>query len=284
MMRRVLIMLAFVLLGLVLAPAASALPVARTPAENKAAAEADAQGLLGFVSLPPSATPEAAHAQEGPPFVPATPNLVDAHALWIVPGPPSEVLRWVRTHLPTEARSSTRESTPELVEGFSWPPVHEVLGERELLLSAERLPNGSTELDAWAEVVWITPRSLTEMIPAGARLLRIVEHQGIRHTTKRKPIIITAPKKITLVTELLNALPVSQPGTYSCPSDEGDYITITFYKRSGGKPFATAKAYRGGCGSIGLTIDGKGEPPLEEADGLIRRIEHGLHLQLLPRR
>lgn len=293
--RCVLIVLIVGLLGLVVASVTGALPVVRTAGENKAAAEGETRALLGFVSVPAGATqvavppPEAGGMLDGPPFAPATPDVVDQHAIWVVPRTIHQVLGWVRTHLPAQAKSSVskditggRKVLENEAESFGWPPIQGVLASREVFLSAVRLPNGSTALRADAQVVWITPRSPSEVIPAGARVVRIVEHTGgPRRLTTGKPVTITALGKIALLRGLVNALPVGQPGTEACPSDSGNYVAIMFYKRRGGKPLATADADPEGCGGVALTIDGKREPQLEGADELLRRIERQLGLRLL---
>jgi hypothetical protein len=294
-MHRLLIVFVLGILGLVVTPTAGESMPVRSAAENKAAAEADAHALLAFVVLPAGAnevaTPprEAGQLLGAPPFSPATPNLVDEHAIWIVPEPLREALRWVRTHLPAQATSSmsgdvtTGPGVPENeAEAFASPPVHGILGSRMILLGAVRLPNGSTALRADAEVVWITPRSPSELVPAGAHVMRIADHTGgLDRPGQVRTTTITAPGKIAFVRRLLDALPQAQPGVEACPSDGGRYVTIMFYERQGASPFATAIADPEGCGGVALTIDGKSEPRLEGANELLHRIERQLGLRLL---
>jgi hypothetical protein len=74
---------------------------------NKAAAQTDASWLLTQVSLPATATRSAgepagdegqlAHPSIGPV---ATPNVVDGHSWWVLPGVRSEVLAYIRAHPP----------------------------------------------------------------------------------------------------------------------------------------------------------------------------------------
>ena len=82
----------------------SASSPAGSAAANEAAARSDASSLLAQVPLEPGATPSAdepagdggllSHAAGGP----ATPNLVDEHAWWVVPGGRAQALAYVNAH------------------------------------------------------------------------------------------------------------------------------------------------------------------------------------------
>jgi len=93
-------------------PAIGGLAASESAAANLTAARADAAVLLGEVSLPAGATPSAsepagddgrlASSDTGP----ATPNLVDDHAWWVLPGAPAQALTYIRAH-PTAGSTLT---------------------------------------------------------------------------------------------------------------------------------------------------------------------------------
>jgi hypothetical protein len=273
---------------------ASAAAVSGTAAENEAAAQSDAASLLTELALPAGASLSSvepagddsllAHPGVGPP---ATPNVVDDHAWWIVPGTPAEVLAYIRAHLPagtTPAVTDGGLSGPNVPdnesEAFAWPPIAGVLATRWLVVEVVRLPNGSTGLRADAQVVWVTPRPASETIPPGSHLLRISVHGSLTgERPKQHPFSVTSAKKIDAIVALLNALPASQPGTRSCPADFGIRVRLAFYRRRGIEPLAVAAIDPQGCGGVALTIGGAAQPGLESGRSL-GQVEHVLGVKL----
>jgi hypothetical protein len=262
---------------------ASGAAVSRTAAENEAAAQSDAASLLTELALPAGASRSSvepagddsllAQPGVGPP---ATPNVVDDHAWWIVPGTPAEVLAYIRPHLPagtTPAVTDGGLSGPNVPDNesdaFAWTPIAGVLATRWLVVEVVQLANGSTGLRADAQVVWVTPRPASEAIPPGSHLLRISVHGSLRgERPMQRPFSVTSAKKIDAIVALLNALPASQPGTRSCPADFGIRVRLAFYRRRGSEPLAVAAIDPQGCGGVALTIDGAAQPGLESGRAL----------------
>jgi hypothetical protein len=278
---------------------ASVAAVSRTAAENESAAQSDAGSLLSELPLPSGATQSAiepaeddsllAHPGVGPP---ATPNVVDDHAWWLVPGAPAEVLAYIREHLPagaTRALTSGGLKGPNVpdneAEVFAWPPIADVLGIRWLVVHVVQLPDGSTGLRADAQVVWLTPRPVSETIPRGARVLRISVHSSIAaNLPRQRPLRFTAIGKIEKVVALLNALPVVQPGLRSCPADFGVRVGLAFYTSHVKTPLAVAEVDPQGCGGVQLTIGATQQPALEGGSELIEKIDRVLGVRLDIRR
>jgi hypothetical protein len=274
---------------------ASVAAVSRTAAENESAAQSDAGSLLSELPLPSGATQSAiepaeedsllAHPGVGPP---ATPNVVDDHAWWLVPGAPAEVLAYIREHLPagaTRALTSGGLEGPNVpdneAEAFAWPPIADILAMRWLVVHVVQLPDGSTGLRADAQVVWLTPRQVSETIPPGGHLLRISVHGSLKdEQPTQRPLSVTSLKKINAIVALLNALPVAQPGLRSCPVDRGIGVRLAFYARRGVAPLAVASVDPEGCGEVALTIDGTQQPGLEGGSSLIQQIDHMLGVKL----
>ena len=270
--------------------------VARTSAENEAAAQSDASALLATLSLPQGAVQSSTEPAgddsllAGPGEHPATPKLVDDHAWWVVPGTPKEAFAYVRTHLPSSARRSGQGQSggpgePEvLFESFEWPSIAGVLSQRSLHVAVVQLADGSTGLRADAQVVWVTPRPPSEVIPPGAHLLRISVHSRIAaNQPKQRRLTLTSSKRIDKIVALINALRAAQPGLRNCPADFGIDVRLAFYARRGVLALAVAKVDAEGCSGVALAIGGKAQPELE-GWGLIEGLDHvlGCELDVVP--
>ncbi len=282
----------------------SATTVPASATANEAAAQADAWWLLTQVPLPAGATPSAgepagdegqlARPDSGPA---ATPNVVDDHAWWVLTGVRSEVLAYIRAHAPAgttiafSGSSATRGRTTSESVAFAWPPIAGVLGMRWLIITVVQLPGGQTGLRADAQVVWITPRPVSEAIPGGAHLLRISVHSAmVANQPAQRPLRFTSAHKIAQVIALLNSLPAAQPGVTSCPADFGISVRLAFYPTPRASPSAVAEIDPQGCGGVGLTLNGRPQPRLSSelppvlgqpsTGSLIGRIDRALDVKL----
>jgi hypothetical protein len=290
--------------GLAAPPALAPTP---TAAANEATARSEAQALLVRFTPPlgavptGSATPPVA-GRHG--FVqPASPNLVASRAWWTLNGSPRTVLAAIEAHPPPGARIASSGSgedhghtTSEWVE-LTWPPVSGVLLSRSLVVEALPLRPHGTALGVDAQVIWITPRPPSEVIPPGSRLLRVSVLDTIeRNVTVQGPLRITNARRVERAAALLNALPAAQPGTRLCPADFGILVRLAFYTHARRPPQAVALIDPWGCGGVHLTLDGRPEPALESAPlpgsgspssaTLVERMDHvlGVHIRTSPRR
>lgn len=231
------------------------------------------------------------------------PNVVDGHAWWVLPGVRSKVLAYIRTHPPAgttiafSGSAATHGRTTSESVAFAWPPIADVLGMRWLVITVVQIPGGPTGLRADAQVVWITPRPVSEAIPGGAHLLRISVNSVIAaNQPHQRPLRVTSAHKIAQVIALLNSLPAAQPGVTSCPADFGISVRLAFYPTPRATPSAVAEIDPQGCGGVGLTLDGRpqprlsGEPPPMPGQpptrSLIGRIDRtlGVKLRVTPSR
>jgi hypothetical protein len=262
--------------------------------ESESAAQADAASLLAELPLPPGSSESAsepaeddsllAHPGEGPPV---TPNAVDVHAWWLVPASPAETLVYVCTHLPAGTISTmigggiSGPSTPENEVGAFAVPGNP----GTLVIWAVRLPNGSTALRADAQVVWITPRPVSDTIPSGAHLLRIAVHDpntnysnivesAFRSLLDRLPGKVTSVGQIDEIVTLLNELKAVQPGLRSCPfaGAEDSNVELSFYASIHAVPLALVDIHLGGCGGVGVSIGGVPQQMLQGGSELIDTI------------
>jgi hypothetical protein len=280
--------------------AAGAMPngsrASTSAAENEHLAQNDAASLLALLTLPSGAVQSAGEpAGDGdhladPSERPATPNLVDEHAWWIVPLRRTETIAFIHAHPPLGAKSSgggdagkgrvVTDGQPGVGnveyewEGFGFPPVEGALAQRSLIVTAVQLPGGSSGVRADAQVVWLTPRPVAEVIPSGARLLWVsVLGQISKNRPGQRPFAVTSAQRIATVTKLLNTLPATQPGARSCPIDLGNRVRLVFYARRGASPLSIVTIDPGGCGSVGVVIKGKAEQELEGGSNLINKID-----------
>lgn len=278
-------------------------------AANQAAAHVNAVALLGEVSLPAGATESSsepasdegvlAHAGAGGPD---TPNVVEAHAWWTVPGSRAEVMAYVRGHPPNGSAlislgsGGIRGATTFESVTFAWPAVAGVLSTRWLVLTATQLPQGSTGLRVDSQVVWVTPRPASEWIPAGARHLKVSVTSSLKgNLAPQRPFSVASAQRIERVVALLNSLPAAQPGVRSCPDDPGIRVRLAFNQPDTASPSAVATIDPYGCGGVQLTIGGRPRASLESEalpgtsttrePSLILRIDRvlGVKLKISPR-
>lgn len=260
-------------------------PAVHTAQANAGAATSDAAALLATLSLPSGAVRQAAEPADDdgtlaqPVSAPATPNAVDDHAWWVVPGTTSQVLQYVKSHPPPGGASdfsggSVGGGKPTVTAtGFQWKAIPGELGIRWLLVAVVRLQDGSTGVRADSEVVWITPRPPSERIPRSARRVVVTDARGGK--VVQGPFTVTSRTTVARIVSLLNGLPAWQPGTYSCPADFGWRIRVALYRNatvSTARPLALAVAAPSGCGVVQLRLNGVRQPALADGSEVANRL------------
>ncbi len=240
-------------------------------AANQAAASADAVQLLSKLVLPAGDRRSATEPEGGglplsqPAEAPATPNLVDLHQWWLVPGSPASVLDFVATHRPAGSRlvfAGHGGGSPQGLSfsqvGYGWPPVRMVLSARSLGITAVPLSGGVTGVRVDAQDVWIVPRPPSSEIPSSLTGLWVTVTRLGRRI--QGPLRFSSAVKVRRAIALLNQLPLFQPGVISCPADFSNLIHLAFSGRANQR--ATAVVDASGCLQVGLTIDGRRQPTL----------------------
>jgi hypothetical protein len=135
-----------------------------TGGKVEALAKDDVERRLAAAPLPPGtrrvAELPASFELEGAPFVPETPDLVEAHALFVVPMELPRALAWIRSHPPEnvtperlESGGGTDSGLASQTLGFSWPEPG-ALRERELYETVVARPGGGSALRLDAQVTW----------------------------------------------------------------------------------------------------------------------------------
>lgn len=247
--------------------------------------------MLAALPLPSGSSESSTNPAEGgsalasPGFgPPATPDVMDEHAWWIVPVAPAETVAYIYEHLPP---CTTRPTyIPEkMISGFTWPG-----NPGTLVVWAVGLANGSTALRVDAQVGWIIPRPASERIPSGARLLKISGHEAGGKRFKRikseraavlgrLPSHLTSTVQIEKIVALLNGLRVHQPGERRCPIAPAGSVQLTFYTNPSAPPLAIANIHTEGCGGVSLTINGIAQPGLEGGWYLVEEISRILEIR-----
>jgi hypothetical protein len=241
---------------------------------DEAAARSDATRLLAAVELPAGAMRSSTEPAGGgrwlaaPASYPATPNLVDNHKWWIVPGSAGAVLAYLNSHAPagskltgTSISNGPNIPTVQSVE-FDWPARPNVLSQRALVIEVTDLSNDTAGVRADAEEVWVTPRAMTDRIPADVSTLTVTLTRF--GSLKQGPYDFRSARKVAAVRRIINGLPAAQPGTRSCPGDLGFDIALRFYDARSNE-VATTDIDTSGCGGATLTLGGRRQHALGEA-------------------
>jgi hypothetical protein len=259
--------------------------IRRTRARRAAAR--DAQRRLEGLRLPPgakqvsTAPSGSGDALQSPFSEPATPNLIDLHAWWTVPGSPLEALSWIKKHPPSgstlkfEGSSENHGVTTSWDIGFVWPPIKGIAEGRMLLVTATTGAENETALRVDAQAVWVVPRPSSERVPAGSQFLDLTVG---RPGKPQRRLSVTDPSFVKKIVAAINDLPIVQPGFFSCPAGPITppvAVRLVFRIASGGPALAEAEQQLPGgspCQPMRLTIRGDREPSLEEGWRVMKRL------------
>jgi hypothetical protein len=263
-------------------------------AERKAAAEVDAQELLGELQLPEGAVQDNSNPAGGgwlggAADVPATGNLVDLHRWWTVPGEPQAVERFIEAHPPGGSQRWISGSScgPEgcaLVIGYSWPTASGVLRNPTLVIQLVALPEGRTGVRADGMVVWLAPFPPGDAIPAAAQVLEVV---ATRHHETVSSVNVTETAKVAAVGAMIDSMP-QNPGVKCHGPEPTAEATFTFRAATGGPALAVAtvpdeaEVEPGVCLPMRLNLPESGRAVLLEDGPFIREVQALLGVQIYP--
>jgi hypothetical protein len=260
--------------------------LAATAPTSPLAARRIAPSILEKVRLPRGAirarTDPSGGALARPAVDPVTPNLVDLHRFWRVPGDAGQVFTWIEAHPPP---GSKRTMTVTAVGGarvrsvgFSFvPPSWGGAPSETLLVTVAAARGGGSALRADAQVVWLRRRPATERIPAGVRSITVSE-PGLHGQPSGRWTVADAAR-VRRAVSLIDGLPAAQPGVVACPNDTGRYITLAFGSRTGAD-LATAVVDGSGCLGVSLSIRGRQQHGLQGYPALVKQLSTALGVQL----
>jgi hypothetical protein len=284
-----------VVIGVAVAAAVGGVAVAGSRSGNRAAARRDARSLLAKLLLPVGATRLVAepHGDNGYLKIDGELEADQAHALahrwWKVPGTPQDLIAYVRAHPPTGGRSFGTGTAENINTGtsaeslsYQWPGVGNVLGDRELAVTATAVPDGETGVLAEAQSDWIVPRPTSEQIPPRTGEIDITSR--VAGQPVGESLSVSNRSKLRKIVRLINALPVAQPIEYACPELTDPRIVTMTFRAAPGRPALAVLTYDDfrpwsgpseACKTVDLTIGGRPQDPLIGGD-FLQTIGHTL--------
>lgn len=266
---------------------------------SRATAHALAARLLSETVLPPGAVPSMTDPSQGslprpiwPSNTPATPDVIDLHGFWRVPGEPRSVTAWIHTHSPAGLHAFEAQYGPANVTdavsyvGFFLPlklPAIDAAADDApdawLMVETTDAAGGGTAVRADAQVVWLKPRPATERIPAGVKQVTVTVRRSPQKS--RSTLTLTTPAQIRAVIGFVNQLPLLQPDVVACGHfPKEPKVDLTFWGSAGSEPLAAAVADDYGCDVVTFQIRGRAEPTLTGGITLAKQLESLLDLRL----
>lgn len=253
---------------------------------NAGGAHTVAERILGAAQLPANATRSSTDPSGSrlakPGTYPLTPDLVDLHSFWRVPGDPQSVGNWIADHPPAGTKSSEAAETGRngsivsAYKGFVLlGPVSGGAPSETLLFTLVAARGGGTAVRVDAQVVWLLERPASERIPRGVDAVTV----DVRGATGfHRFALLAEPRKARRAAAILNRLPAAQPGPVACPNDSGPWVTLAFFK--GHTRLATARVDGSGCLGVNLWIRGRREHPLQGNSKLLGELSSALGISL----
>lgn len=268
----------------------AAAAVASTPAtaSNERLAKNDTPKLLALVNLPPGASSQpdepSGAGLTGAGYGLNSPNVVDARESWHVSESFQATVAYIKAHPPRGSKLTAWGGTggrhgvaPIEDLQYSLSDIGGRVAPRVLTLEIVQLSDGSSEVRADAEEVWIVSRPASEKVPRGVREIDIREVQmqlthRAGHPFVTLPILslkLTNRTKIKRIVSWIDARPLNQPVLYPCHGGlERTARVITFVfrgarraflARASGVPFVGSPAP---CTPIDFRLRGRAQPPL----------------------
>jgi hypothetical protein len=208
------------------------------------------------------------------------------HRFWTVRAPLKTVSAFVRAHrLHGFGHFGALWFTGKphyLSMGSSWPAAPDSIPRRYFSVTVVALPH-ITVLRVDARVVWVYPRSPSEKVPSGVRMIDI----HIPQRNRVRIVRVLNGAKLTRIIRWFDALPISPPGVHvPCLGGVPGDIILSFRSASGAV-LAHARVPRSNaaaCDPIGFKIGSHTQRPL--IDGFTResftsRVGKLLGLQLI---
>jgi hypothetical protein len=196
---------------------------------------------------------------------------VSVHRFWTVRTPLKTVTAFVRAHrLHGFGQFGALWYTLKphyLAMGSSWPAAPDTVPRRYFDVTVVGLPH-VTVLRVDARVVWTYPRSPSEKVPSGVRMIDI--HIPQRHRVRI--VRVHGGAKVARIIRWFDALPISPPGVHlMCLGGVPDDITLSFRNASGAvlAHASVPQSNAAACDPIGFKIGSHTQRPL--IDGFTHR-------------
>jgi hypothetical protein len=197
--------------------------------------------------------------------------------LWKVSGRPKTVLSYIEAHLPSAASrfetgsgGNVRTGSSSQDVGYMWPAAPGVLRARVLEVTVTALPGGLTGVLAQSQSDWFVPRPASERVPPGVQTigLSVTTFGGGRVVSRT----VRSATKIGRIVALIDAMPIVQPDTFSCPALilTGARVIELKFRAAMSRLVAEASytdypsigGVSGACNPIAFTVHGRVQRPL----------------------
>ena len=254
-------------MGAVTTPAsasASASVLGPTNAQRHEVAVLEARHLLADMTLPSGSrgvartNPAIDHSLRSMGAMSDDPDQVDVTRFYLVANG-AWGLSWLEGHVPTggtvtgwgTGSAPGQPTSHTLTFSFATPPT---LAQAQLVYSMVIGPSGELGVRVDANVLWTPRKSPYSLVASGAVKVVVTVDRGLNVTRDRRTTVtVTSPATIDVIRSTINGAPVATPGVSSCPLDVGATMTLSFWRASASRPFATVVADPGGCGSVTVT-------------------------------
>ena len=199
-----------------------------------------------------------------------SPNLVDLHQFYVVPGSAADVAASMEQH-PPSGSSLAFEGTnsSEQVVVFTWPTSGPLFNDQTVLVNAVPLTGGGTGLRIDADVVWLPAKPRGDLITS-AGVIDVQESEATSSVTA----VITRRGAVADVLRYIDQLAVAPPGRAACPSQSGPTTRLEFKQRLGSRPFAIVTAVGTRCLTVRVWQFGKWISPELIGAGLVNMVNN----------
>jgi hypothetical protein len=239
----------------------------------KARANADVAAIIKAFVPPPGARQvshvSTATLQHAIAPTPASPDVVTRTTWWLAPGDPQHLLAWEKGHLPKQFRLYGTGTLGSAIydNDYSLPNVGAVLTQRDLSVATASAGQGRTAIRVDALSEWLPQLTTADQLPVSVSAVTFVENLGMNAHGKRPPApaTIVSKAKTREIVALINGQKLFPPGTYNCPMDDAQSLTLTF--RDGESVVAVAQLATSGCQAIDTSVGGKTKPARGPAVG-----------------
>jgi len=220
-------------------------------------AQHEATHLLAIAAPPPGARALSTwlrisgHELSAPMSTYGSPDVVD-ETHYFVQSASAASTKWIDTYVPTGATRSGTGSGNTGIQSWTFDFAGTALLPTQVLeYTSQTLPGGRLEWRIDAQVAWTPQKSPFAFIALGAVRVR-VQLSGPLGSAYRSVASVTTSDASVIATirSFVDRLPVATPGVMSCPMDNGESLTLSFYRAKQHGPFARVVAHRSGCGNV----------------------------------
>lgn len=266
--------------GMLLAlPFAAGLAAGAQEPSSQSKAKSEAAKQLSELMLPAGATRVTNDPSKGlvlrRPFVPATNRryVIDDYRYWRVPGGPSEVASWIRSHPPAGAQQWFGVGrTPSGAHEFGWlfryPSEAEVVLQR-LYVQVAPAVGGGTAVRGDGVAVWVPPHPAWDQVPGSAHVMTVWRTLRGKHSG---PITFRDRRDVRRVIRFLDHAAVVPPIIEHCAPPSSGSFKVIFQAHRPGQVLARSHGPIG-CGSTTLSVRGRRGPALVGAYQLQRILD-----------